>query len=134
MKKRICIKFALCKYVARMSFAQLCTQCKCGDDRICPFLCKFGHCHLCTGCKALRISYLQHICTRQIWGKFDFSSSEGLLKYLFISGVDKTRNRTRTGGRGLGLADADSDWRTRTGGCGLADADSRTDKKIEKYF
>ena len=49
-------------------------------------------------------------------------------------GVDKTRNRTRTGGRGLGLADADS--RTRTGGrgLGLADADSRTDKKIEKYF
>ena len=36
-------------------------------------------------------------------------------------GVDKTRNRTRTGGRGLGLADAD--WRTRTGGRGLADAD-----------
>ena len=71
-KKRICIKFALCKYVASMSFAQLCTQCKCGDGRICPFLCKFGHRHLCTGCKGLRI-YLQHICTRQIWGKFDFS-------------------------------------------------------------
>ena len=96
MKKQICIKFALRKYVASMSFAQLCTQCKCGDSRICPFLCKFGHrhlctgcegricpflCkfghrHLCTGCKALRISYLHHICTRQIWGKFDFSSSE----------------------------------------------------------
>ena len=74
-KKRICIKFALCKYVASMSFAQLCTQCKCGDGRICPFLCEFGHRHLCTGCKALRISYLQHICTRQIWSKFDFSSS-----------------------------------------------------------
>ena len=54
-------------------------------------------------------------------------------------GVDKTQNRTRTGGRGLGLADADSDWRTRTGGRGLADADSQTQtrgstKKIEKYF
>ena len=74
-KKRISIKFALCKYVASMSFAQLCTQCKCGDGRIYPFLCEFGHRHLCTGCKALRISYLQHICSRQIWGKFDFSSS-----------------------------------------------------------
>ena len=55
-----------CKYVVSMSFPQLCTQCKCGDGRICPFLCKFCHRHLCTGCKALRISYLQHICTRQI--------------------------------------------------------------------
>ena len=38
-------------------------------------------------------------------------------------GVDKTWNRTRTGG--LGLADADSDWRTRTRG---------PTKKIEKYL
>ena len=40
---------------------------------------------------------------------------------VILKGVDKTRNRTRTGGRGLGLADSDS--RTRTGGRGLADAD-----------
>ena len=66
---QICLVQVCCKY-------ELCTQCKCGDGRICPFLCKFGHCHLCTGCKALQISYLQHICTRQIWGKFDFSSSD----------------------------------------------------------
>ena len=71
-KKRICIKFALCKYVASMSFAQLCTHCMCGDGRNCPFLCKFGHRHLCTDCKALRIAYLQHICTRQIWANSIF--------------------------------------------------------------
>ena len=69
-KKRICIKFALCKYVASMSFAQLCTQCKCGNGRICPFLCKFGHCHLCTGCKALQISF----CNIFAPGKFGANS------------------------------------------------------------
>ena len=37
-------------------------------------------------------------------------------KKPFQLGVDKTRNRTRTGGLGL----ADADWRTRTGGRGLA--------------
>ena len=65
-KKRICIKFALCKYVANMKFAKLCNQCKGGNRRICTKTGKFGDCHLCTGCKALQISYLQHICTRQI--------------------------------------------------------------------
>ena len=74
MKNWICPKFTWCKYVANMKFAKLCNQCKGGNGRICPFLCKFGHCHLCTGCKALQISYLQHICTRQIWCKFVFSS------------------------------------------------------------
>ena len=75
-KKQICIKFALCKYVASM---QLCTALHTVQVwrwPNLPVLCKFGHCHLCTGCKALQISYLQHICTRQIWGKFDFSSSD----------------------------------------------------------
>ena len=55
-KKRICIKFALCKYVANMKFAKLCNQCKGGNRRICTK----------TGKKALQISYLRHICTRQI--------------------------------------------------------------------
>ena len=75
-EKRICIKFSWCKYVANMKFAKLCSQCKGGNGRICTKTGKFGHCHLCTGCKALQISYLQHICTRQIWGKFNFSSSD----------------------------------------------------------
>ena len=74
-KKRICTKFARCKYIANMKFAKHCNQCKGGNGRICTKTGKFGHCHLCTGCKALQISYLQHICTRQIWGKFNFSSS-----------------------------------------------------------
>ena len=84
--KRICIKFALCKYVANMKFAKLGNQSKGGNGRNCTKTGKFGHCHLCTGCKALQISYLQHICTRQIWGKFDFSSSGGKSKVsrLFI--------------------------------------------------
>ena len=59
---------------ANMKFAKLCNQCKGGNGRIYTKTGKFGHCHLCTGCKALQISYLQHICTRQIWGKFNFSS------------------------------------------------------------
>ena len=96
-KKRICIKFALCKYVESMSFAQLCTQCKCGDGRICPFLCKFGHRHLCTGCKALQISYLQHICTRQIWGKYDFSSSDVLTVSGRQRGLKTALNTTSWG-------------------------------------
>ena len=70
-KKRICVKFAWCKYVANMKFAKLCNQCKGGNGRICTKTGKFGHCHLCTGCKAFQILYLQHICTRQIWSKFN---------------------------------------------------------------
>ena len=79
-KKRICIKFALCKYVANMSFAPSASVVMaefarfCANSAIATFalVAKL----LCTGCKALRISYLQHICTRQIWDKFDFSSSD----------------------------------------------------------
>ena len=33
------------------------------------------------GCKALQISYLRHICTRQIWGKFDFSPSDNCCQH-----------------------------------------------------
>ena len=79
-KKRICIKFAWCKYDANMKFAKLCNLCKGGNGRICTKTGKFGHCHICNGCKALQISYLQHICSRQIWGKFNFSSSVFSLK------------------------------------------------------
>ena len=35
LQKRICIKFALCKYVANMKFAKLCNQRKGGNGRIC---------------------------------------------------------------------------------------------------
>ena len=84
-KKRICIKFAWCKYVANMKFAKLCNQCKGGNGRICTKTGKLGHCHLCTGCKALQISYLQHICTRQIWGKFNFSSSAWFWHCMYCS-------------------------------------------------
>ena len=96
-KKRICIKFAWCIYVANMKFAKLCNQCKGGNGRICTKTGKLGHCHLCTGCKALQISYLQHICTRQNWGKFNFSSS--LLEYPAKSvTVCRTNSRaTRVG-------------------------------------
>ena len=58
-KKRICVKFALCKYVANMNFTKLYTQCKCGNGKfaIATFalvakLCKF------------------HICSRFAPGKF----------------------------------------------------------------
>ena len=61
-KNRICPKFAWCKYVANMKFAQLCNQCKGGDGQIRAKTSKFGHHHTCTGCKALQSSYLQHIC------------------------------------------------------------------------
>ena len=49
---------------------------------------------------------------------------EKTANFDLFQGVDKTRNRTRTGGRGL------ADWWTRTRG--LADADRQ--KKIEKYL
>ena len=74
MKNWICPKFAWCKYVANMKFAKLCNQCKGGNGRICTRTGKFSHCHTCTVCKASQSSYLQHICTRQIWCKFVFLS------------------------------------------------------------
>ena len=55
-----------------MKFAKLCHQCKGGYGRVCTKTSKFGHHHPCTGCKALQSSYLQHICTRQIWSKCKF--------------------------------------------------------------
>ena len=69
-KNRICFKFAWCKYVANMKFAQLCNQCKGGDERICTKTSKFGHHHTCTGCKGLQSTYLQHICNKFAQGKF----------------------------------------------------------------
>ena len=59
-----------------MNLHQICLVQICCKYEICTKTGKFGHCHLCTGSKALQISYLQHTCTRQIWGKFNFSSSD----------------------------------------------------------
>ena len=69
--KLFCTEFALCKYAANMNFTKLCTRCKCGDGRICWFLCEFAYAIFALVAKLCK---LQQICTRQIWGKFDFSS------------------------------------------------------------
>ena len=65
-KKRICIKFALCKYVENMKFAKLCNQCKGGNGRICTK----------TGKLVVLVAKLckLHICNIFAPGKFEANS------------------------------------------------------------
>ena len=87
-KKRICIKFAWCKYVANMKFAKLCNQCKGGNGRICTK--KRANSAIATFALVAKLCKF-HICNIFAPGKFGansiFHPVLGLQKELKFSSV-----------------------------------------------
>ena len=69
-KKRICIKFVLCKYVANMKFAKLCNQCKGGNRK---FAQKQANSAIATFALVAKLCKF-HICNIFAQGKFDANS------------------------------------------------------------
>ena len=84
MKNRICTKFALCKPVANINLAKVCTHCVSGGLPSLHTLCKLGNHHLRNGYKPKQCRCLQQVCTRQTLCKFDFSSSVYII-YIYIN-------------------------------------------------